>query len=78
MTAPRKSQQQLAAERRARRLLKERDSLGLIRFEALQLKRQAARIERCRARTRAAVAARRDGRPVADDHLDVLPFEESA
>ncbi len=46
MSAPRKSQQRLAAEARVRRLAKERDSLGLIRFEALQLQRQAARIER--------------------------------
>ncbi len=73
MTAPRKSQQQRAAEARVRGLLKERDALGLIRFEALQLKRQAARIERCRERTRAAVLARQHRQP----EPSYLPFEEN-
>ncbi len=69
----RKSKEQLAAERRARARLKERDSVGLIRFEVLEAERQAARIERCRARTAAAVAARR----AREQQPEMLPFEES-
>ncbi len=55
----------LAAERRA---------LGDARFEALQLRRRAERLERVRARTRAAVAARQGRQQSADE----LPFEETA
>ncbi len=58
-TPPRKSKQQRAAEARARGLLKERDAIGLLAFERLQLRRRAERLERVRERTRAAVAARR-------------------
>ncbi len=59
MSAPRKSQQQQAAEARARGLLKEQDRLGTAAFERLQSRRRAQRGERVRERTRAAVAARR-------------------
>ncbi len=72
MTTPRKSKEQVAAERRARARLKERDRIGLVRFEVLELKRQAARIERCRARTAAAVAARR----AREQQPEMSPFEE--
>ncbi len=41
MTTPRKSKQQRAAEARARGLLKERDAIGLLAFERLQLRRRA-------------------------------------
>ncbi len=74
MTAPRKSRQQLAAEARARGLLKERDALGVLAFERLQLRRRAERLERVRERTRAVVAARRTRQP----ELEWLPFEDIA
>ncbi len=63
MTRPRKSKQQAAAERRARGLLRERDALGLLAFERLQLRRRAERLERVRERTRAADQARRTRQP---------------
>ncbi len=66
MTAPRKSRQQLAAEARARGLLKERDTIGVLAFERLRLRRRAERLERVRERTRAAVAARRTRQPAPD------------
>ncbi len=74
MTTPRKSQQQRAAEARARGLLKERDAIGVIAFERLQSRRRAERLERVRERTRAAVLARQHRQP----EPDVLPFEEPA
>ncbi len=55
-----------AAEARARGLLRERDALGLLAFERLQLRRRAERLERVRARTRVAVAARRTRQPAPD------------
>ncbi len=73
MTAPHKSKQQRAAEARARGLLKERDRLGVLAFERLQLRRRAERLERVRARTRAAVLARQRQQP----EPDWLPFEEN-
>ncbi len=73
MTAPRKSKQQLAAEARARGLLKERDRLGVIAFERLQNRRRAERLERVQSRTRAAVRARQQRQP----EPDCLPFEEN-
>ncbi len=60
MTRPAKSEEQLAAEARARGLLKEWDRLGADAFERVQLRRRAERLERVRTRTRAAVAARQD------------------
>ena len=75
MTAPRKSKQQLAAEARARGLLRERDAIGLFAFERLQLKRRAARLERCRERTRLAMARRQGPRHAENS---TLPFGESA
>ncbi len=69
--ALRPSKQQRAAEARARWLLKERDAIGLLAFERLQIQRRAERLERVRERTRAAVAARRTRQPVPDR----LPFE---
>ncbi len=74
MTAPRKSRQQLAAEARARGLLKERDAIGVLAFERLPLRRRAERLERVRERTRAVVAARRTRQP----ELEWLPFEDIA
>ncbi len=68
----RPSEQQLAAEARARGLLLEQARLGADAAERLQLRRRAERLERVRARTRAALAAR--ARPTAAP--DVLPFEE--
>ncbi len=68
------SKQQRAAERRARGLLRERDALGLLAFERLQNRRRAERLERVRARTRAAVVARARRQQSADE----LPFEEIA
>ncbi len=73
MSAPRKSQQQRAAEARARGLLKERDRLGVIAFERLQNRRRAERHERVRERTRAAVLARQQRQPEPER----LPFEEN-
>ncbi len=73
MSAPRKSQQQRAAEARARGLLEERDAIGTLAFEALQLRRRAERLERVRERTRAAVLARQHQQP----EPDCLPFEEN-
>ncbi len=69
-----KSKSQRAAEARARGLLKERDRLGVIAFERLQLRRRAERLERVRERTRAAVLARQHRQPEPDH----LPFEELA
>ncbi len=46
--ARRPSKQQRAAEARARALLRERDALGLLAFERLQLRRRAERLERVR------------------------------
>ncbi len=63
------SRQQRTAEARARRLLKQRTALGSLAFERLDLRRRAERLERVRARTRAAVEARRR----AAEQL--LPFE---
>ncbi len=75
MTTPRKSKQQrAAAEARARGLLKERDAIGLLAFERLQLRRRAERSERVRERTRTAVLARQRRQPEPDR----LPFEERA
>ncbi len=59
------------AEARLRRQAAERRALGDARFEALQLQRRAERLERVRARTRAAVLARQHRQPE-------LPFEETA
>ncbi len=59
MSAPRKSQQQQAAEARARGLLRDRSRLGTAAFEALQMRERAQRSQRTRERTHAAVAARR-------------------
>ncbi len=67
------SRQQRAAEARLRGLAAERRALGDARFEALQLRRRAERLERVRERTRAAVAARQSR---CRSDLDVLPFEE--
>ncbi len=74
-----KSTEQLAAEARARARIKEQDSLGTDAFERLQLRRRAERLERVRARTRAAAAARETHQPGLDDHAAQLPlqFEES-
>lgn len=70
-----KSQEQQAAEARVRALLKERDSLGIATFERLQARRRAARLERVRERTRAAVLARQIATiPVPD----TLPFGEAS
>lgn len=75
MTVGCKSEQQRAAEARARALLKERDTLGISAFERLQAKRRAARLERVRDRTRAAVLARQTGTtPIPD----TLPFPEAS
>ncbi len=74
MTTPRKIEQQRAAEARARGLLKERDAIGLLAFERLQLRRRAERSERVRERTRTAVLARQRRQPEPDR----LPFEERA
>ncbi len=68
------SKQQRAAEARLRGLATERRALGDARFEALQLRRRAERLERVRTRTRAAVAARATRTAVAS----VLPFEVPA
>ncbi len=68
---PRKSQQQRAAEARARGLIKERESMGELRFERLQIRRRSEYRARVRERTLAAVAARRTRQPVPDR----LPFE---
>ncbi len=65
-TALQPGKQQRAAEARARGLLRERDALGLLAFERLQLRRRAERLERVRARTRAAVATRRTRQPAPD------------
>ncbi len=65
---PRKSKQQRAAEARARGLIKERESMGELRFERLQLRRRAEYRARVRERTLAAVAARRT-RQLAPDPL---------
>ncbi len=73
MTAPRKSRQQLAAEARARGLLKERGAIGVLAFERLQNRRRAERLERVRERTRAAVLTRQHRQP----EPDCLPFEEN-
>ncbi len=70
----RNSPQQRTAEARARGLLRERDALGLLAFERLQLRRRAERLERVRARTRAAVAARQGRQQSAVE----LPFEEAS
>ncbi len=72
MTRPSEGRQQRAAEARARGLLKERDAIGTLAFEALQLRRRAERLERVRERTRAAVAARQGRQQPAD----TLPFVE--
>ncbi len=63
-----------AARRRLRRLERERTALGELAFERVQLRRRAERLECVRARTRAAVAARRTLQP----ELEWLPFEEIA
>ncbi len=78
MTQPAKSKEQLAAEARARGLLKEQARVGAAAFERLQLRRCAERLARVRARTRAAVAARGTHQPGLDDHAAQLPlqFEE--
>ncbi len=75
----RPSEQQLAAEARARGRLKERDQIGIAPFEALQLRRRAERLERVHVRARAAVDARQTHQPQLDDHSAQLPleFEES-
>ncbi len=62
------------AEARLRRQAAERRALGDARFEALQLQRRAERLERVRARTRAAVLARQHRQP----EPDCLPFDETA
>ncbi len=59
---------QRAAEARLRGLARERKALGENAFHRLQLRRWAERLERVRARTRAAVAARRT-RQLAPDPL---------
>ncbi len=76
---PVKSTEQLAAEARCRELIKERDRLGTAEFERVQLRRRAERLDRTRARTRAAVDARQKHQPGLDDHSAQLPlqFEES-
>ncbi len=74
MTCPSEGRQQRAAEARVRGLLKERDAIGLLAFERLQLRRRAGRLERVRERTREAVFARQHRQP----EPDCLPFEEPA
>ncbi len=66
----------VAAQRRLRRLDRERAALGTARFEVLQLQRQRERIERCRERTAAAVARRQA--VVHHEDCPALPFEEPA
>ncbi len=60
------------ARRRLRRLDRERDAVGELEFQRRQLRRRAERLERVRARTRAAMAARQGRQQSADE----LPFEE--
>ncbi len=62
-----------AAEARLRGLARERKALGEDAFRRLQLRRRAERLERVRARTRAAVAARQGRQQSADE----LPFGET-
>ncbi len=64
----------VAAQRRLRRLNRERAAVGDAEFERRQLQRQRERIERCRERTRAAVLARQHRQP----EPDCLPFEGTA
>ncbi len=74
MSAPRKSQQQQAAEARARGLIKEQARIGTAEFERVQLRRRAERLERTRERARAAVIACQT-QPRPGDHNAQLPFQ---
>ncbi len=75
----RKSKERLAAEARARGMLLEQARLGSVASERLQLRRRAERLERVRARTRAAVIARETHQPGLDDRPAqmIFQFEES-
>ncbi len=64
-----------AARHRLRHLALERAAVGELEFERRQLQRQRERIERCRARTAAAVA-RRHQTAVHVEAVLALPFEE--
>ncbi len=78
MIRARKGSAQLAAEARARGLLKERDAIGMVAFERLQLRRRAERLERVRARTRAAVAERRQRQREQEAQVDVFRLDVDA
>lgn len=73
-----KSAQQKAAEARVKRLLRERDEVGVLAHERLQVKRQRAANARARARTAELRAGRISGLAMHDHDTDTLPFEESA